>query len=60
MVHRRILASIFAAALFVGITSQAFALTVPRSDNARPADQASTGLATASSSSSAADSHVPS
>ena len=56
----KVFGSFIALVFFFGAVSQAFALDVPRSDNARPAGQASTGLATASSSSSTADSHVPS
>ena len=56
----KMFASLIVLVFFFGAISQAFALDVPRSDSARPAGQASTGLATASSSSSTADSHVPS
>ena len=50
--------SFLAFFLLIG-TAKVYALNVPRSENAKPADQASEGLANAAEKNTNADEHVP-
>jgi hypothetical protein len=52
------IALLFMLAL-MAVSTAAYALDVPRSEKAKPADQAATGLATAESHNTTADEHVP-